>query len=364
MRLRTLASGPLIVAFLLGLTLSIVWAASLPVDDPYSTANQQWNGTSELVKMGFVPVTSDLAGTLSSTNYPALLLIDGPGRGFTQADADAVRSFVTGGRVLAIADNFGSGNGLLEFLGLPVRFDGRVLIDPLFYRKDPAFPLLFKMPSSSLSPGVDEVVLNYATVLTIKPGGNVKVLGSSSPFSFLDADKDGKKDADELSGSFPVLAESAMGDGAIILFSSPASFGNGLIQEADNSVLLGNIVRRASQPNQRAVPLLDQTHLDASPFTPAKLAAKELVSEAVNGGMELSSKLGLTAAAIVIVAARFAYRKPPPEEPKRAKPPGRSPLLEVDSVLRLHPTWDRGKLEYVAREIEASTRWRRLRESS
>jgi hypothetical protein len=357
-----LASGPLIVAFLLALTFSVAWVASLPVDDPYSTANQQWNGTSELVEVGFQPVASDFTGTLASANSSALLLIDGPSRQFTPADADAVKGFVTEGRVVVIADNFGTGNTLLNLLGLSVRFDGRLLVDPLFYSKEPDFPLLFDLPSSDLSLGVNKTVLNYATVLAVQPGTNVKVLGSSSPFSFLDVNRNGKKESDEPSGAFPVLAEVAMGEGDIILFSSPASFTNNLIHEADNLVLLGNMVKRASQPNQGAVPMLDQTHLEASPFSPAKLIAKELMTEAVNGGMALTTKLGLAAGALMIAAARFTYKRPSRAAPKKAKPPESSPLLEVDSIMRLHPTWDRGKLEYVAREMEASMRWRRLRE--
>jgi hypothetical protein len=362
MKLRTLASAPVIIALLLAVSLTVVWAASLPVDDPYSTSNQQWNGTSELTKLSFTPTTSDLTSTLSSPTTPTLLLIDGPSAQFTQADAVAIRSFVNGGGVVVVADNFGSGNGLLDLLGGPVRFDGRVLLDPLFYSKDPNYPLMFNLPSSDLSANVDKDVLNYATILSIQPGSGVKVLGSSSPFSFLDVNKNGQKDSAEPSGSFPVLAEYAVGQGEMILFSSPASFDNDLIHEVDNSVLLGNIVKLAAQPNQRATDFLDQSHLQPSPFTPAKLATKALATEVLSGGMDLMVKLGLVAVAFVVVVARYAYKRPAPPAQLKKREPERSPLLEVESVLRLHPTWDRKKLEYVAREIEATSKWRRLRE--
>ena len=73
-------------------------------------------------------------------------------------------------------------------------------------------------------------------------------------------------------------------------------------------------------------------------------------------------KLELTALAMVLLAARYAYRKPSKAARKIEPLQGvRSP--DVETVLRLHPTWDRAKLEYVARELEASLKWRRLREA-
>jgi hypothetical protein len=94
----------------------------------------------------------------------------------------------------------------------------------------------------------------------------------------------------------------------------------------------------------------------------AKLMARQLVASILEGGMQLPVKLELTALAIVLLAANYAYGKPS----KAAKEIEllqvvRSP--DVETMLRLHPTWDRAKLEYVARELEASLKWRRLREA-
>jgi len=351
-----------VVAFLVGLTLSIVWAASSPIDDSYSTVNPLWNGTSELARRGFLAVTSDLGETLSSTNPPAVLLIAGPTRQFTEADADSTRTFVATGGLLIIADNFGSGNGLLGLLGLPVRFDGRVLIDTLFYRKQPVFPLIFDFPPSEFSAGVGDVVLGYATVLAIEPGSKVELLASSSPFSFLDSNGDGEKSPQEPPGPFPILAELALGKGIVILFSSPASLANGLIDEANNNILLENINKHASQPTRGTVLLLDETHLEPSPFTPPKLVAQGLVIAILQGRMWLSAKLGLTALAITIIGARLMFRKPSAKMVEKREPLRIVTLFDVDSVLRLHPTWDRRKLEYVAHELEVSMKWMRLHE--
>lgn len=361
MRLRLLASGPVIVALLLGLTLSLVWASGSPVDDPYSPLNTQWNGTSELATRGFVPVSAGLGRILSSTDAPAILLEIGPSRQFTTADADSIRDLLAKGGLLVVADSYGSGNQLLELLGLPVKFDGRLLTDPLFYRKQPVFPVCFDLAPSAYSAGLDKLVLNYATVLNITDQAEVSVLASSSAFSFLDSDRDGVKDPEEPSGPFPILAEVGMSKGKVVLFTSPASFANGMIHEAGNGVLIENIIQTMSQPTRVSMLLLDEMHLEPSPFTAAKLSARSLVISIIEGGMGFAGKLALIVLTMSIIAARFLVRKPSLET-ETSKPYRTIRSFDVDSAMQLHPTWNRRQLEYVARELEVSMKWRHLRE--
>ena len=359
MKLRLLGSWPFIAALLLGLTVSLAWAATSPVDDPYSTLNSQWNGTSELATRGFVPVSAGLEKVLPTTSSPAILLEIGPSRQFTKSDSDAIRDYLARGGLLLVADSFGSSNGLLELLGVPARFDGRVLVDSLFYRKQPVFPVSFTFSSSPYLADVDELVLNHATVLNITNQGKVSVLASSSPFSFLDLNQDGAKDTEEPSGPFPILLEASMGKGEVVLFTSPASLANDLINEAGNGVLIENIIRSMSQPAAATALLLDETHLEPSPFTPAKAFATDFVTSIVQGGMGLNGKLGLTFLAMSIVAVRFMARKPSPET-ETSKPYRIIRSFDLNSVMRMHPTWNRRQLEYIGRELEASMKWRHL----
>ena len=367
MRPRPIASAPVLGAFLLALTLSILLAASMPIDDPYSTLNTQWNGTSALAEKGFLAVSADFTKTLLSTDGAAILLVFGPTRQFTGSETNFLADFVQKGGFLVLADNFGSGNSLLDLLGLPIRFSEKLLVDPLFYRKQPTFPAISDFSPSELSTGLDELVLDYATVLDIGDEGNVTVLAKSSPFSFLDIDKDGKRDAEEPSGPFPVLAKLELGRGMVVLFTSPASFANGLLREADNIVVVENImntaiVRQASQSEGPTVFLLDETHLEPSPFTLARTVSQRLFLSVWKGGMMLSEKLALTALAMMIVAIRYVYRKTSSEAMEEMPRSRSAGSFDVEQVLRLHPTWDRRKLEYVANELEAS-KWRRLREA-
>jgi hypothetical protein len=209
--------------------------------------------------------------------------------------------------------------------------------------------------------GLNELVLDYATILNVTATSEVKVLASSSAFSFLDLDRDGKKSPQEPSGPFPILAELQLGEGKVLLFTSPASLANELIDEGNNSALVENIVKYRSRPEHRSVFLYDETHLEPSPFMAAKLMARQLVTLILEGGMQLPVKLELTALAIVLLAARYVYRKPSKTAKKIVLPQALSPP-DVETVLRLHPTWNRKTLEYVASELEASAKWRRLSE--
>jgi len=357
-----IGSAPVLGAFLLALALSIVWAANSPIDDPYSMHNTQWNGTSALTQRGFVPVTADLVDTLSSANTTQTLLIVAPSRPFSIEEASSIGDSIRKGGLLVIADNFGSSNELVDLLGLPAKFDNRLLVDPLFYRKQPVFPVVSDFAEFEFSMGLNELVLGYATILNVTATSEVKVLASSSAFSFLDSNPDGEKSPQEPSGPFPILAELQLGEGKVLLFTSPASLANELINEGNNSALVENVVKYGSRPGHRSVLLYDETHLEPSPFMAAKLMARQLVSSILEGGMQLRVKLEMTALAIVLLAVRYVYRKPSKTAKKIVLPQALSPP-DVETMLRLHPTWDRAKLEYVASELEASLKWRRLREA-
>ena len=345
----------------MALTISVVWAANAPIDDPYSMQNTQWNGMSALTRRGFLVVSTDLVDTLSLANATQVLLVVEPSRAFSKQEATSIGDSVSRGGLLVIADNFGSSNGLLGLLGLPVRFDGRLLIDPLFYRKQPSFPVISYFSESEFSIGLDELVLDRATVLNVTVESTVKVLASSSAFSFLDLNQDGEKSPQEPSGPFPILVELQLGKGKILLFTSPASLANGLIDQGSNSALVERIVAYGSDPEHQSALLYDETHLQRSPFTPTKLVAQQLMRSIVEGGMQLSAKLALSALCAVLLVARYVYGKPS-KAAKKVEPLQAVSSPGVETALRLHPTWDHEKLEYVAHELDASMKWRRLSE--
>jgi hypothetical protein len=356
MNFRIFGSGAVVAAILIALTVSVAWAAATPIDDPYSTANSQWNGTSTLLALGVKPVKSNFQRALSTPATPSIVLILGPIMQFTTAEADGLAAYLRNGGRLVLADNIGSGNQLLALLGLPVRFDGRLLVDTLFYTTQPIFPTVVDFTPSDLTSGVAELALNYATVLNITNTGTVRILATSTPFSFLSTNRNGKLEPGEPTGPFPVLAEIAVGKGSVILFSSPASFTNGMLNMTDNTLLLQNILKTAPPGNA----LIDESHLTPSPFTPTKEMAQEIVTGIWNGGMLGSIKLGLTVLIVGVLAARYGYRRPSKKQRKGTRTGPRLELDDVDSILKLHPTWSRERLEYVKRELDVTRKWRRL----
>jgi hypothetical protein len=354
MNTRRLGSGPLVAALLAALALSIVWAGVSQIDDPYVSANPGWNGTSELIKKGVAPANADITNTLTLGN-PSALMIIAPTREFTLSEANSIRSYVEGGGLLVLADNFGSGNQLLGLLNVSARFDHRLLADTLFYYKEPIFPLIVQLPPSNLFNGVSELALNTAVTLNITSGSNVRILATSTPFSFLDINQDNEKEPGEPSGPFPVLAELGLGQGEVILFTSPASFTNGMINLSDNTVFIDNLLKAGTAPT-RTVPVLDEAHLESSPFSSTRLLAKQIMSSALSGGMSGTAKLGFTSITLLLIAARYGYRRP---FRKKVKEDGTLEVQkDIDPVMRLHPSWTRKELDYVQHELEAGLRWR------
>ena len=356
MNLRILGSGAVLTAILIALTLSITWAAATPIDDPYSTDNSQWNGTSTLLTLGFKPVKSNLLSALSTPATPSTVFILAPTLKFTPAEAYGLTGYLRNGGILVLADSIGSGNQLLALLGLPVRFDGRLLVDTLFYTTQPTFPTIIDLTPSTLTTGVGELALNYATALNITDTRAVRILASSTPFSFLDTNRNGKLDRGEPTGPFPVLAQVTVGKGSVIVFTSPASFTNAMLNVTGNSILLRNILKTVPPGNM----LLDESHLTPSPFTGTKEVAEEIVMGMLNGGMLGSIQLGLAVLTVAVVAARYGYRKPPKGEGKGTHTGPGPETGDVDSILKLHPTWSRERLEYVKRELDVTRKWRRL----
>jgi hypothetical protein len=130
-----------------------------------------------------------------------------------------------------------------------------------------------------------------------------------------------------------------------------------MLNMTDNTRLVQNILKTAPPGNV----LLDETHLTPSPFTGTKEMAEEIVMGMVNGGMLGSIKLALAALTVGLVAVRYGYKKPSRKEESEGTGTGSRPERDdVDSTLKLHPTWSRERLEYVKRELDVTRKWREV----
>jgi len=264
-----------LVVFLL--LAAVAWF--FPSTDDFGVENELWNGMSKTLVAEFRPLKSLDDLPAEST----LLLI--PYSDFSTAELERIKDFVSQGGNLILADDYGYGNKVLEYLGLNERFSGAPLLDPLVNYKHAWFPRILHIRDSALTTGVTSLVLNHATALTYVAPGDV--IASSSAFSFLDLSGNEESDSYDPAGSFPVISRHPVSSGQVILIADPSIFINSMNGLEDNKKLIKNIVALSTTP-----PFIDQSHL-----TPSNLReTKGLLADA--RGI-LSSPLGTLGAVVL-----------------------------------------------------------------
>jgi hypothetical protein len=236
------------------LSLSLI-APILSTTEDFSIYNTGWNGTSALAisayRSGSVVPTLALSSTgsdLTVVNLPldsfdldpatSSLIIIGPSKPFTASEGGLVGDFVRNGGRLLLANDFGSGNSLLEAMDATSRFSGHLLMD-LAFEKKPEFSVCFDIDrNNNITEGVTAILMNFAT--TIEAGENTSVIAMSSVASYQDMHENRLRDWNDPLGPFPVIAMEHLGLGQILLFSDPSIFINGMLGQLDNELLANN----------------------------------------------------------------------------------------------------------------------------
>jgi len=342
----------------------------------FSIFNSGWNGTSGLAistyRLGkFVPsFEAKTTGTditvaqmnldeLSLDPQTAALAIIGPSRPFSKADGDLVGNFVRNGGMLVLADDFGTGNSLLEGMGATSRISGKLVID-LSFEKKPEFSVCFDMVPDALTRNVTTLLLNYPSTITIA-GNTTDALVYTSIASWLDTNANRTQDPEEPQGPFPVLAREHLGLGSIVLLSDPSVLINGMRDYMSNGKFADNIVAEMCSDRQAVYfdeshrqfldPVAITTRLTGQVPTNAKVV---LIATAFVLALWISTDIVENAASWTIERARwmwsktfgriFAIRK---KEPEAAE-------MSIDQILEevqaAHPTWRTGLIKYSIRE--------------
>lgn len=239
------------VTLLIALTLT-VWF--FPSNDDFRVDNPFWNGIKDIRAEYQVQPLDSLADLPSSPDGATLLVI--PYLSCTSTELEHLNYFVSRGGRLIIADDYGHGNQILEYLGLKVRFSGQILLDPLVNYKNKHFPRIIHLQPDPLTENTDELVFNHATSLTNITADNTLAL--ASPFSFLDYNGNGAREDGEPTGPLPVISRHELGSGQVILVSDPSLFINSMDKIAGNDGFIQNIA--ATSP----VLYIDQSHLTSS----------------------------------------------------------------------------------------------------
>jgi len=303
---------------LVGVVLLVAAVAAVgwlyPALDDLWVENPGWNGLSEFY--GCVdPVRVQGAGDLVGVDPSnSTLFIVGPSRGFSEEDVAGVRRYlVEGGRVVLL-DDFGSGNELLEGLGVGTRFNGSLLRDSVFFDPAPEFPRLLNF--STYMGG--EVLLNYGSVLSM--GEGAQVLVKSSPFSYVE-DGSGVELA-----AHPVVARIRYGGGVLVLVSDSSVWLNCMIDRVDNRLLLERVVR--------GVALVDVGH-----SVPTRLLAFKWWLGDVYGFLSVAeARYGV---ALLMVYAVFRVKLEG----------GQVEVDEVGEILVRHPDWSRERLMWLKERL-------------
>jgi hypothetical protein len=233
-----------------------------PSSTDFATSNSHWNGLSEVSREFNIRPLTQAGGFPAESRGTVLLVI--PTQPPQPGHLRLIRKYVETGGVLILLDDFGSGNDVLSFLGSQIRFSGQLLADPLFNLHNSRLPRVLDMAPNLITQGVDELILNHATVLMNIEEGRAAAL--SSPVSYLDLNRNGRRDEGEPVGRFPVAALESLQQGYVVVVSDPSILVNSMIHLAGNRRLLRNAIALAGTPTRVFLDdtLLSRERLDAA----------------------------------------------------------------------------------------------------
>ncbi|KUK17279.1 DUF4350 domain-containing protein [Thermococcus sibiricus] len=228
----------------------------------YSVLNTDWNGVSSFGKLLYskgeiTPVLS----TYDSANLgerKGTLIIVGPNLDFTNEEIVELRKFLENGNTLILADDFGTGNEILEGLGLEQRFGRGELITPI-YSKNHHYPVTAEIVDSDLSKNVERIVMYNPSVILNSQNALVYTPNSSIFKNSY--------------GAFVIVEKVEHGNGEVILISDPDLFTNSLFRE--NEEFIKNILDYASGPFY-----IDEAHhRDFNPYSSGTITIRRAVNK-------------------------------------------------------------------------------------
>jgi len=362
-----------VAVVLLSITL-LTPAVSTTVD--FSIFNTGWNGTSELavstyeagkfaptfvtkatgtemqvVELGFDEIALD---PTAST-----LVVIGPTLGFTADEGRIVGDFVRQGGVLFLADDFGSGNELLEGVGSTLRISNILVMD-LAFDKKPEFSVCFDLRPDPLTRNVSSILLNYPSSI-ITNSASVRAIAYSSIASWQDVNGDKERNLGEPSGPFVIMAREELGNGTVIVLSDPSVLINGMAKNLNNSALDENLIAQIS--TGRASVFFDESHRDFFDPVAVTMRFSGSLSEEAKGVLVIAGFVLVLWMAtdyldrgisLIVQRVKIIYsavlnillgwrRKAPTTA-------AASPVQLQEEVLAKHPDWRPGLVHYLVKE--------------
>lgn len=343
----------------LGLVLLVLLPVALGTGADLSSYNGGWDGTSSFrddvagapawrlspgggdgqVRVRVAPLQE---ATLRSGDAVVLLGPTGP---FPEDEIADLEGFLESGGWVVLADDFGSGDELLEGLDAGITIDARPVRD-LAFDKRPAFVVTTDLADDPILGNASTVVLNHPAAL--RADANATVVARTGSTSWIDLDGDGTADPGEPRGPFPWAARAPVGDGQLVVLSDPGVLLNGMRDVADDGE-----VARALADRLRARPgtvWIDESHRDGAPDLLS--AWSRTVGEAP-ALLHVASGVGVFAVALVATGAVPALGRGVRRVTDRVLAPSSAEDRDrrdvVERVLERHPDWDEDRLRAIVR---------------
>jgi len=241
----------LVVAALV--VVALIAARFYVTDADFRLTNPSWNGLSSMGRD--VQPLYDISSLADAGNGDTLMII-GPATNYTPDESSRVARFLYGGGRVVVMDDFGKADSLLTGIGSPITIDPVPMCQYENYYINQSFPAITDIASSPFTMNVSRLVLNHPAVLKVR--GNADIIASTSSDAWLDHNDNARLDADERTGTYPVVARYTMGKGELIVVSDADLFINGMLDKGDNGVFLKGL--------SRGTVLVDVSH--GSPVSP------------------------------------------------------------------------------------------------
>ena len=220
------------------LSFTIYLITYYPSTTDFYVNNPFWNGYEEFVSYtrakpiftrdNFTTLLKELLSTGQQYNTVVVTISYS---NYTLDEVTLINQYIESGGTLVLLDDFSPyANYLLSKMGLNIRLNNNgVLIDPLYYYRDPHLPRV----RGTLGNKSYTLVLNYASVINGSFDNN-SIIIFSSPFSYLDLDNSGTWDPNEPFGPFAIGIRIVLGNGVLIVISDPSLWLNSMIGLNDN----------------------------------------------------------------------------------------------------------------------------------
>ena len=202
-----------------------------------------------------------------------------------------------------MADDFGSGNTLLENLNVSVRFSDQPISDLYFYSKQPIFPLVSNFAPDAITRNLTLLLMNRPSYLEVTNSTLVTVLARSSPFSFVDYSGNGELSPSEVTQSYPLIASTHLGRGLLILVSDAGIFSNDQIGFFNNTTLFKNVLSVTA-----GNVVFDVSHIRRALLTDQRVAFREHVNSLLMTFQSNVTRAVVTVGVILTFTAVFLTR--------------------------------------------------------